>query len=536
MRGTLEKPCCQTWTPRFIPAGAGNTSASDTGSGAFPVHPRGCGEHQTATAAPWAWCGSSPRVRGTPGSRQYARSRRRFIPAGAGNTDRPSLSRFWPSVHPRGCGEHSSCSRSSCSSSGSSPRVRGTRGPPVHPGAGARFIPAGAGNTLDKFLQHGCSPVHPRGCGEHLGPGHTPNRGAGSSPRVRGTLRLDSRVECVHQVHPRGCGEHIDQVGVPVVQYGSSPRVRGTRLLVLQGNPYTRFIPAGAGNTEPWNDLAVHVPVHPRGCGEHHKPETEPAVLAGSSPRVRGTPGAVSRGRNSSRFIPAGAGNTPAPASVLVLLSVHPRGCGEHDQGRIVLVLFYGSSPRVRGTRYDATQDSVEQVGSSPRVRGTRRRPYYIVAVLRFIPAGAGNTRRLLIGRRPIAVHPRGCGEHSIKFARPALTAWFIPAGAGNTSGGACCHGSAPVHPRGCGEHPGQINHLKYPLGSSPRVRGTLDDKPFMELDMRFIPAGAGNTCCKWSHGETNAVHPRGCGEHYVGGRRRILPHGSSPRVRGTRL
>ncbi len=51
---------------------------------------------------------------------------------------------------------------------GSSPRVRGT--PVISTGlpADARFIPAGAGNTIYRDISELRALVHPRGCGEHL--------------------------------------------------------------------------------------------------------------------------------------------------------------------------------------------------------------------------------------------------------------------------------------------------------------------------------------------------------------------------------
>ena len=50
----------------------------------------------------------------------------RFIPAGAGNTARPRSSSPWRPVHPRGCGEHETEATIAVGAAGSSPRVRGT--------------------------------------------------------------------------------------------------------------------------------------------------------------------------------------------------------------------------------------------------------------------------------------------------------------------------------------------------------------------------------------------------------------------------
>ena len=159
--------------------------------------------------------GSSPRVRGTLVVRCGTGGRIRFIPAGAGNTRCTRLRMMLKSVHPRGCGEHGR------SVGGYAPRHR--------------FIPAGAGNTLDGRLTWSRALVHPRGCGEHTVPGSDPLRPDGSSPRVRGTRR--------------------------------SPVPRRRR---------RRFIPAGAGNTMGLTASEAHLPVHPRGCGEHTKSAAVP--------------------------------------------------------------------------------------------------------------------------------------------------------------------------------------------------------------------------------------------------------------------
>ena len=52
------------------------------------------------------------------------------------------------------------------------------------------------------------------------------------------------------------------------------------------------------------------------------------------------------------------------------------------------------------------------QDGSSPRVRGIRLRLTRPDIERRFIPAGAGNTSRILTWQAGQSVHPRGCGEY----------------------------------------------------------------------------------------------------------------------------
>ena len=215
-----------------------------------------------------------------------------------------------PTVHPRGCGEHYIRRNRINSRSGSSPRVRGTHSGVVREEIQDRFIPAGAGNTLNAWTSLSSTSVHPRGCGEHF------------SPYKAG-----------------------------VCSGGSSPRVRGTQLQMCQGQSSDRFIPAGAGNTITGILEPASGPVHPRRCGEHSSSKDKNVAAAGSSPRVRGTRALSVVIFSPAWFIPAGAGNTPTPLAIYEYVPVHPRGCGEHFTSFHPMKSVYGSSPRVRGTR-----------------------------------------------------------------------------------------------------------------------------------------------------------------------------------------
>ena len=233
-------------------------------------------------------------------------------------------------------------------------------------------------------------------------------------------------------VHPRVCGEHAWSAAATPAGSGSSPRVRGTPASAHSATDRRRFIPACAGNTPTSGRLGYYDTVHPRVCGEHpvSVPRFDPS--RGSSPRVRGTQGRVEGRAHRGRFIPACAGNTRQPRPRRAPRPVHPRVCGEH-----------GSLFQVVGT----------DNGSSPRVRGTQEN----------VP------RQNPLGR-------------------------FIPACAGNTQQGANSHLAMSVHPRVCGEHPWLIVDFKLDDGSSPRVRGTRQDRGQRHAQRRFIPACAGNT------------------------------------------
>jgi len=196
-------------------------------------------------------------------------------------------------------------------SPGSSPRLRGTQ-PQDNPVLGRfRFIPAPAGNTC-WFSQR-------------------------------------SRMMTVH---PRACGEHSGTIAIWLPTIGSSPRLRGTLDANGVAEVTVRFIPAPAGNTPPDRRRRLLGTVHPRACGEHKGVLLRVKVVIGSSPRLRGTlPRLVGR-HHQARFIPAPAGNTPAPIPCSRISPVHPRACGEHKEVLWPAQAIFGSSPRLRGTQW----------------------------------------------------------------------------------------------------------------------------------------------------------------------------------------
>ena len=214
--------------------------------------------------------GLSPLARGTQFICASVRRCRRFIPAGAGNTVVDEQTGLGRAVYPRWRGEHPLSAVWWQRSRGLSPLARGT---PRRSGAIPiifRFIPAGAGNTLDLFLLRMRSSVYPRWRGEHFPARSTGKQRAGLSPLARGTQDVQSIIHSLK-----------------------------------------RFIPAGAGNTS--NSKTAHRPttVYPRWRGEHALVPDTFSGCAGLSPLARGTPAITLSPDHYERFIPAGAGNTP---------------------------------------------------------------------------------------------------------------------------------------------------------------------------------------------------------------------------------
>ena len=112
---------------------------------------------------------------------------------------------------------------------------------------------------------------------------------------------------------------------------GLSPLARGTLTRCYPVPFFQRFIPAGAGNTAADSRAGHHRPVYPRWRGEHQLSDVSLAWRHGLSPLARGTPVHIRFLVARSRFIPAGAGNTdqiPVPQSTP---SVYPRWRGEHN-------------------------------------------------------------------------------------------------------------------------------------------------------------------------------------------------------------
>ncbi|SUI01345.1 Domain of uncharacterised function (DUF2825) [Salmonella enterica subsp. indica] len=151
-RGTQFLNFCQRCWRRFIPADAGNTILQKRATSCGSVYPRWRGEHPFYIPSPEISTGLSPLARGT--LRLYAclRIYHRFIPAGAGNTSASYGMKVFPPVYPRWRGEHIDISHQLGRIDGLSPLARGTPRFEKSLCCLWRFIPAGAGNTLKLYI------------------------------------------------------------------------------------------------------------------------------------------------------------------------------------------------------------------------------------------------------------------------------------------------------------------------------------------------------------------------------------------------
>ena len=162
------------------------------------------------------------------------------------------------------------------------------------------------------------------------------------------------------------------------------------RFLVLLNQ--VGIIPAHAGLTNPLRLLCQHSRDHPRACGAHTASMLISHVFWGSSPRMRGSLSASRICRPDRGIIPAHAGLTHGSARRRRLLWDHPRACGAH-----------------------ATNSALRRTfsGSSPRMRGSRRLQISLVEKWGIIPAHAGLTSSCTALPQDAWDHPRACGAHS---------------------------------------------------------------------------------------------------------------------------
>ena len=188
-RGTQSQSQEGVYSPRFIPAYAGNSRKSPFTVPPYPVHPRLRGELYRLSKKRFSRHGSSPLTRGTRCDRHQRFNVCRFIPAYAGNSKQQKSEQNATTVHPRLRGELIAVPPFKQSRIGSSPLTRGTRTPVSTGSREPGFIPAYAGNSLDRGASINGDAVHPRLRGELIGLARRLRRRTGSSPLTRGTLK-----------------------------------------------------------------------------------------------------------------------------------------------------------------------------------------------------------------------------------------------------------------------------------------------------------------------------------------------------------
>ena len=313
--------------------------------------------------------------------------------------------------------------------------------------------------------------------------------------------------------HPRACGANAAIFCTVDGICGSSPRMRGKHVRNVETAVKVRIIPAHAGQTERLSWRVNPRPDHPRACGANLPMRRPWSRLNGSSPRMRGKLSHRPRLACPVRIIPAHAGQTQPPSIIASPATDHPRACGAN-----------------RSVHLSRRADD----GSSPRMRGKPGRCQGRVCTGRIIPAHAGQTRALSRTCLYWTDHPRACGANrwrqwikkqsagssprmrgkQVRYGGVALDIRIIPAHAGQT--GQCRQDidRTADHPRACGANSPMIRIASTADGSSPRMRGKLPGTGHRDIARphRIIPAHAGQTASSSVTCRALPDHPRACG------------------------
>ena len=129
--------------------------------------------------------------------------------------------------------------------------------------------------------------------------------------------------------------------------------------------------------------------------------------------------------------------------------------------------------PRWRGELFCALAFCWLSRGLSPLARGTLCRCQHCWRVIRFIPAGAGNTVPRIISLSSSTVYPRWRGEHSASLMPIIGLGGLSPLARGTRTWHRRSSLINPVYPRWRGEHLRQRFNLLNHIGLSPLARGT---------------------------------------------------------------
>ena len=479
---------------RIIPARAGFTTARGAWTSCHRDHPRSRGVYLAAVYGAVTGKGSSPLARGLLGKKGKAVREAGIIPARAGFTDKADNRRRMATDHPRSRGVYYPGTTTPWSGSGSSPLARGLRQDADAVADRPGIIPARAGFTLlvpDGLPQDG---DHPRSRGVYYGMIEAENTDSGIIPARAGFTARRSRPPCRPRDHPRSRGVYRAPLSPRLRMHGSSPLARGLPDFAVGDRPAVGIIPARAGFT--WRPItppgypgdhprsrgvyATHpghprpgmgssplarglrriaalvvvmvgiIPAragftafrfvrtfvrrdHPRSRGVYRVARFVSSRVAGSSPLARGLPPAPPVARERLGIIPARAGFTVSPASVLAVRADHPRSRG-----------VYATRATLRR----------RPSGSSPLARGLRTGPDRGAECRRIIPARAGFTPTPPAPSPTPTDHPRSRGVYRDRSRATRPPPWIIPARAGFTPPSPRARARGPDHPRSRGVYP----------------------------------------------------------------------------------
>ena len=211
-------------------------------------------------------------------------------------------------------------------------------------------IPAHAGEPLGDRLGHGVHEVYPRPRGGARAPAVAPPGGRGLSPPTRGSLQPAydllpfSRSIPAHAGEPAGPFRDGRFSGVYPRPRGGARASRNAHAPILGLSPPTRGSPH---EDDQGQALGGSIPAHAGGANDGFRYELDPVGL---SPPTRGSRLRVGRGRAGVGSIPAHAGEPPSSSSGISIPRVYPRPRGGAAVAYRVAFSSAGLSPPTRGS------------------------------------------------------------------------------------------------------------------------------------------------------------------------------------------
>ena len=192
-----------------------------------------------------------------------------------------------------------------------------------------------------------------------------------------------------------------------------------------------------------------------------------------------------------SGIIPACAGKSFWPCTVLPRCRDHPRVCGEKQQMIADAGKGMGSPPRMRG-KAERRSKRPQNPGITPAYAGKRDLVISESGDIEDHPRVCGEKRRVRSWRALLlGSPPRMRGKDGVSGAchsPPGIT----PAYAGKSVHRSGLHRTEGDHPRVCGEKIYPLLAIASPLGSPPRVRGKVCDLTIIRVHHGITPAYAG--------------------------------------------
>ena len=212
-----------------------------------------------------------------------------------------------------------------------------------------RITPAYAEKRSSTSFKISSYQDHPRLCGEKRTECYTKSAAWGSPPPMRGKVAVMHWFAMMQRItpayagkravspggrkvlrdHPRLCGEKCHFLNPVELAIGSPPPMRGKALSHICCCRVSWITPAYAGKSKPsWSGQAC---------------------MAGSPPPMRGKAAHLRCRSLRSGITPAYAGKSGAPAISPVMMTDHPRLCGEKSSPFCAPCAIRGSPPPMRG-------------------------------------------------------------------------------------------------------------------------------------------------------------------------------------------